>query len=35
MGVLTKSNVVGEQSHPTMGIGLGNLNFIEQLGSTV
>jgi hypothetical protein len=28
MGVLTKSNTVGEQSHLTVRIGLENLNFI-------
>jgi hypothetical protein len=27
-GVLTKSNVASEHPHPTVGIGLGNLNFI-------
>ncbi len=35
MGVLTKNNIAGEQPHPTMGIRLGNLNFIQRWGLTI
>jgi hypothetical protein len=29
MGVLTKSNITGEQPHPMVDIILGNFNFIQ------
>jgi len=35
MGVLTKNSVVDEQPHQTVGIGLDNLNFIQQWGLTI